>query len=100
MAFSSVRLPVHQLHDEQLAPNDGFQGVDLSDVRVIERGEKLGLPFKAGQTVGIPRELLGKELHRHIAPENRISRSVHLSHPARAELLDSLVMANSPANHE
>ena len=61
------------------------EAVDLRDVRVIERGERLRLAVEARQTVGIERELGGQDLQGDVAPELGIAGAVHLAHSARAD---------------
>ncbi len=49
--------------------------------------------LEATETVGILRKRRGQDLDRHLAPEPRITRSVDLSHSARAERREDFVRA-------
>ena len=49
---------------------------------------------KRAQPLGIEREGGRQDLDRHIAPQLRIARAIHLAHPARAEQRDDSIDAD------
>jgi len=59
--------------------------MEHADVRMIQSGNSLGLVLEALLAHWIGRKLRGQNLDRHVSPQPRVSRSVHLSHPARAQ---------------
>ena len=65
--------------------------VERKDVRVGERGNRLGLALEPGESVRVFRELLRQDLHRHFSAEARVLRPVHLAHAACAEGREDLV---------
>jgi hypothetical protein len=50
--------------------------------RLIERGERFGLPLEPRHTFGIIRKRLGEDLDGHVAIDLRIAGAVDLTHPA------------------
>ncbi len=66
--------------------------VDRGDVRVVQRGEQLGLALEARQPVRVRGKILGQDLDRHLTVERGVQRPPHHAHPARAELLDETVV--------
>src|SRR4029434_352261 len=50
------RRPFDQLHDERLCVAGVFQAVHVRDVRMVQRGENLGLALKPRQTIVIGRQ--------------------------------------------
>ena len=48
--------------------------VDRGDIRVIERGDHLGLAIEASDPVGIRRERLRQDLDRDLAVQRRVDR--------------------------
>ena len=90
----------------QRRPFDEFQHertfldpVDLRNVGMIERGKQLGFTLKPRQPFRIVRERIGQDLDRDVALQPRITRAIHLAHPARADGGQDLVGANSNAGH-
>jgi hypothetical protein len=61
---------------------------------------RLGLALEPGQRVGIGRDGIGQHLDRHFAAQPRISRPIHLPHPARAERREDLVRSEPCARGE
>jgi hypothetical protein len=58
--------------------------VDGRDVRVIKRREEAHFALEARQPIRIGRERGRQDLDRYVAPEPRVARAVHLTHPALA----------------
>ena len=67
--------------------------VDLRDVRVVERGQRLRFAREARDAIRIVREHVGQDLDRDVAVQLRIARAIHLAHSAFAQLGDDLVRA-------
>jgi hypothetical protein len=57
-------------HDDHLAA-DLFDPVDLRDVRMIERGQYLGLALEARQPISVVRERVGQDFYGDVALERR-----------------------------
>src|SRR2546428_7795958 len=47
-------------------------------------GQNFGFTLKPAHSIGVARELIGKDFDRHIALQFRISRPIDLAHPATA----------------
>jgi len=88
---------VDQLHDEGGSDRGLFQAVDLRDVRVIQRGERLRFAFESRQSIRIVGERVGKNLQRDVTIEFRVPRAIDLAHPTRAERGDDLVGSEARA---
>ena len=79
------RAPLDELHRHEGNIIVFLDGEDGDDVRVVERGDGLGFPSEARQTVGVSREGIGKNLQRHITIQFRVARAVDLAHATSAE---------------
>ena len=77
-----------------------LDGKDGDDVRVVERGDDLGFPPEARQTVGVSRESVGKNLQRNITIQFRVACAVDLAHPAGAEHRDDFIGAEARSGGE
>jgi hypothetical protein len=84
-------LAVDELHDERGSEDGLFQAVDLRDVRVIERCERLRFALESRQPLRIVCERFGEDLQRDVAIELRVPRAIHLAHTTRAERGDDFV---------
>ena len=98
-AFGEI-LSVDELHREEM--RDGsvrerrlLEGVELGDVRVVERGEDLRLALEAGEAVGVGGEGRGQQLQGDVAVEARVGRAVDLAHSSGADRGDDLVRAET-----
>ena len=60
------------------------EAVDVRDVRVAQRRQRLCFAREPGKTVGIERKRGGQDLDRDVAVERGVARPVDLPHPARA----------------
>ena len=74
-----------QLHRQRRHARGSFDAVDLSDVRVVQRGQNLRFALKPSHAVGVAREGLRQRLEGHLALEVGIGRPIHLAHAASAE---------------
>ena len=70
-----------------------LEPVDLGNVRMIQRGERSRLALEACEPLGIVRECFRQDLQGDVAPQPRIARSIHLTHPAFAKFRDDFVGA-------
>ena len=86
-AFNHVRerLPVHQLHDEEVDAIRLLNIVNCADVRMIESRKRPRFPLESPQILCVRRDFGGKHLDRHVAAEFGVAGAVHLAHPAAAE---------------
>ena len=89
--------PESSAHDEGGSDRGLFQAVDLRDVRVIQRGERLRFAFESRQSIRIVGERVGKNLQRDVTIEFRVPRAIDLAHPTRAERGDDLVGSEARA---
>jgi hypothetical protein len=69
------------------------------NVRVIERGEQLRFPLEARNPLWIASKDLRENLHCDAASKLRVSRLIHLSHSAGAELRVDVVMKKVFPDH-
>jgi hypothetical protein len=70
---------------QELAPIGLVKAVEGRDVRVVQRGEKVGLTLEPQDLLLILGQDVGKKLQSHVPPELGIASAIHLAHPARAE---------------
>ena len=77
-----------------------LHGVDHDDVRVIQRGDSLGLTFESSETLLIRREVFGQHLDGDIAVERGVPRPIHLTHAALTERFEDLVMSEGFADQD
>lgn len=61
------------------------QAVDVRDVRVAERRQRLRLSREAREPIGIERKGLGQDLDCDVAMERQVARPVHLAHATSAD---------------
>ena len=73
------------------------RAVNLSNVRMVQCGERPRFPFEAGKPVGVGGKRAGKHLERDVAAKLRIARAVDLPHAARAQCSDDFVRAEMSA---
>jgi hypothetical protein len=65
-----------------------FNAVHDGDVRMIERGERLRLPFEARQSLWIARKELGQDLDRDVAIQLPVAGAVDPPMPRPDEAND------------
>ena len=94
------RLPLDQLHDEELALVLSPDIEERADVRVIERRDCPRLALEAGAELLVHGESPGENLDRHIAAEARVAASIHFAHPASTEGRNDFVRADAAAGQE
>src|SRR5207244_12260931 len=86
-----------QLHDQGTEAAGFLQSVNMRDVRMIERGQRLGFAREPREAIRIVRERVGQNFQRDIAIELGIAGSPHLPHPAFANRGDDFVDAETGA---
>ena len=94
------RLTVHVLHgDKQLAV--GFIDiVDMNDIRVIQRGCRLGFLHESPPPVRVAQRLRQQYLQRHIPVQVAVARLVHRAHSALPQAVHDLEVSDAAADHE
>ena len=73
------------------ASSSSSHAVDLRDVGVIQRGERIALRAQNAQPIVVGGEQLRQQLDRHVPLKLRIARAIHLAHAAGADRLADLV---------
>ena len=74
--------------------------VELTDVGMVQRGDRPRFVLESTQTIGISGEPFRKDLDRHVAPEAGVARAIDLAHAARAERGEDLVRTEAFAGSE
>ena len=74
-----------ELHDQRANRQAVLETVNLRDVRMIERGQRLRFSRKTRQAIGVARERVRQDLQRDVAIEPGVSRAIHLAHAAGAD---------------
>src|SRR5215212_7390342 len=69
--------------------------MDMGNVRMVQRGERLRFPREAREPAGIAREGVGQYFDSDVTIEPGVTRPVHLAHSAFADLGDNLVNAET-----
>ena len=93
-------LALDQFHHQRGDAVALFEAVDRRDVRMIQRGEDLGLARETRQAIGVVRERLRQDLDRDIAVQLGVARPEHLPHAALADRRGDFVDAESGAGSE
>ena len=75
-------LAVDELHDERRPAVGFFEMVNLGDVRIVQRRQRLRFAPESGKTFRVTREGVWQDFDGHVAPELRIARAIHLAHAA------------------
>ena len=91
------RRSLHQLQHERGRGAGVLDAVDAGDVRMIERGQHTRFALESREPLGVCRERARQDLDRHIAPEARVARAVHLAHAAGTERRHHVVVAQATA---
>jgi hypothetical protein len=98
-ALDAIRegLAGNQLEDEREGTVRVVDAVDRRDARMIERRQQFGLALEAGDPIGIAGENLRQDFDRHLAPQLRVARAIHLAHAAGAKGVDDFITADPRA---
>ena len=75
---------LHQFERDEELPGRFFQPVDGGDVRVVQRGEQLGLAPESSEALGVLGHFGRQHFDRDIAPQRRVGGAVDLAHSAGA----------------
>lgn len=94
------RRAIHQFHDDGLDGVVLFEAVDLGDVWVIERRQRLGLPPEPLEPVGIGSQQRGKHLDGHVALQPGVVGAIHLTHASDAQQAEDLIDTDALAGGE
>jgi hypothetical protein len=93
------RLPLEELHRDEVLPLVLLDRVDRADAGVVELRGRLGLALEALERRRVLRQLDRQELERHAAAELRVLGLVDDTHAAAAELPGDLVVRGGLADH-
>ena len=93
-------LAFDQFHHQCTHASDFLQAVDVRDVRMIERRQRLRFAVKPRQPIGVVREGIGQHLEGDIAIELRVAGAKHLAHSPGAECGEDLVGTDVAAGNE
>ncbi len=88
--------PVHQLHDDEVAPVILPHVEDLHHVGVRKACRRLGLPAEALHKLSVAGELVSQELHRDGPPQKLVDPSVDDGHAALAHARHQAVAPGKP----
>ena len=93
------RLPLEQLHHDEVLRFVFFDRVHRADVRVIECRRRPRLALEALESRSVLGELGRQELQRHAPPEPRVLGLVDDTHPAGAELRRHAIVRDCSPDH-
>ena len=93
------RLPLQQLHSDEVLAVRLINLVDRADVRMIERRGSEGFPLKSFAGGRIVLHLRGQELQRDMPVQLEVFGLVHHTHPAATELLQDAIVRDGLADH-
>ena len=94
------RLPFQMLHHQEVDPVLAADVVDGADVRMTQRGERLGFALEPLLQVWIRRDMLGQDFDGDRAVQAGVAGFVHLTHAAFAECGDDLIRTKPNAGGE
>ena len=89
-----------QFHHERAHAAGFFEAVDVRDVRMVQRRERLRFAREPRQPFGISGERVRQDLERDVAIQLRVARAIHLAHAARADERNDFVDAEAGAGCE
>ena len=93
-------LALDQFHDERAHAAGFLEAVDVRDVRMVQRRERLRFAREPREPIGIVRERVGQDLERDVAIQLRVAGAIHLAHAAFADLGGDFVDAEAGAGSE
>ena len=97
LAAFRQRLAVDQLHDDERNPIQPFQPINVRDVRMVERGQRLRFAGEPRQPIGIAGEGVRQDFQRDVAVQLRVPRAIHLAHAAGPDGAEDFVRTESHA---
>src|SRR5262249_11181269 len=89
------RLAIDELEDQRGHTIRFDELVNRSNIRMIQRGERLGFAFEAGQAFGVSRKGRRQYLDGDFAPKLFVVGAIDLSHSASADQRLDLVAADA-----
>ena len=93
-------LALDQLHHQRAHATALLEAVNVRDVRMVERGERLRFAREPRQPIRIAGERIGQDLQRDVAIELRVARAIDLAHAPGADDGEDLVRAEACAGSE
>ena len=96
-AHQSLRqvLAFHQLHNDGTTPAALLETVDVCDIRMVQRCERLRLTREPRRAIAIRSEQLGHDLQSNFPTELGVVCAVHLPHAARTKGGNDLIRAEA-----
>ena len=94
------RLPLQQLHGDEIPAVGLSDLVDRADVRVIQGRGGPGLALEALQRRRVFLQLSGQKLQSHVPAEVEVLGLVHHAHATAAELVQDAVVGDGFARHQ
>jgi hypothetical protein len=94
------RLPLEQLHHDEVLAIVLVDRVDGADARMVKSGGGPRLALKPLERLRISAELGRQKLQRHAAAEPRVLGFVDDTHAAGAEGPENVVVGHARSNHE
>ena len=79
------------------SPSRILEPVDRCDIRMVERGQRLGLTFETRQAVRIVADALGQDFQGDVAIQAKVPRPVDLAHSPFAKKAGHFVAADAGA---
>src|SRR5580765_7499959 len=73
--------------------------MNRKNVRMIERRGRARFLLEPSKPIGVRQKLLRKELHRNVAAQALVARSVDFAHAALGKLLEHAVRSEVAASH-
>ena len=93
------RLPLHQLHRDEVRAAGLFDRVHRDDVGVVQRRDGPGFAGKAQPALVIGGQLRRQNLERDLATERGVLGLIDDTHPAGADFAHDPVVAECLADH-
>jgi hypothetical protein len=93
------RLPLDQLHGQEVQPLVLFDRIDGDDARVVERRDRARLALEPLQVLQLRGARRGEDLERDLALEETVLGTVDVTHAAGAELLQESVVFDLTVEH-
>jgi len=90
-------VPFDEFHDQRADAAGFLEAVNVGDVRVIQRGERLRFACEAREPVGVRRKQLRQHLDGHVAIQSGIAGAKDFAHAADAQGRDDLVRPETGA---
>ena len=93
------RLPLQQLHDDELPVVVLADVVNGADVRMIQGRGGAGLTLETIDRMRMLRQFRRQELQRHVPLQARVLSAIDDTHPPTSQLLDDAIVGDGLADH-